>query len=294
MFYRRKIVLALLQGFGGELSKISFHKLLFLFTIKQQKPDYDFVPYKYGCYSFSANADLTAMVKHGQISEDINSIKKTDKTNYVNTLSASDKDILLRIVNNFKDKSSDYLIKLTYTNYKYYAINSIIAEQSVSSSIYQEIVDSKPNNQEATLYTIGYEGISLESYLNKLIKNNIKLLVDVRCNALSMKFGFSKKQLSSFCNLVNISYIHIPEVGIKSDQRQELNNQSDYDSLFKKYTIETLSKTHEQQEQILSLLHKNQRIALTCFEADVCQCHRKHLAESITKLPNWNSQLKHI
>lgn len=294
MFYRRKIVLALLQGFGGELSKISFHKLLFLFTIKQQKPDYDFVPYKYGCYSFSANADLTAMAKHGQISEDINSIKKTDKTNYVNTLNANDKDILLRIVNNFKDKSSDYLIKLTYTNYKYYAINSIIAEQSVSSSIYQEIVDSKPNNQESTLYTIGYEGISLESYLNKLIKNNIKLLIDVRCNALSMKFGFSKKQLSSFCNLVNISYIHIPEVGIKSDQRQELNNQSDYDSLFKKYTIETLSKTHEQQEQILNLLHKNKRVALTCFEANVCQCHRKHLAESITKLPNWDSQLKHI
>ena len=50
-----------------------------------------------------------------------------------------------------------------------------------------------------------------------------------------MKYGFSKKQLKTACNGVGIEYIHIPEVGIESDKRQELNTQADYDKLFKLY-----------------------------------------------------------
>jgi hypothetical protein len=42
MFYRRKIILALLQLFEGELDKIRLQKLLFLFTQRQQKPEYRF------------------------------------------------------------------------------------------------------------------------------------------------------------------------------------------------------------------------------------------------------------
>ena len=63
MFYRRKIALALIQVFGIELEKISLQKLLFLFMKHKQNPEYDFVPYKYGCFSFSANADLNALSK---------------------------------------------------------------------------------------------------------------------------------------------------------------------------------------------------------------------------------------
>ena len=61
MYYRRKIILALLQVFDNELEKIRLQKLLFLFCQQQEKPDYDFVPYKFGCFSYSANAALTAM-----------------------------------------------------------------------------------------------------------------------------------------------------------------------------------------------------------------------------------------
>jgi len=44
MFYRRKIILALLQMVGGSLDKIRLQKLLFLLTLKQAKPAYEFVP----------------------------------------------------------------------------------------------------------------------------------------------------------------------------------------------------------------------------------------------------------
>lgn len=61
--------MSLLQLFEGELEKIRLQKLLFLFTQQQAKAEYDFVPYKYGCFSYSANADLTTSFntsKYGQ------------------------------------------------------------------------------------------------------------------------------------------------------------------------------------------------------------------------------------
>src|SRR5690606_40792860 len=70
-------------------------------------------------------------------------------------------------------------------------------------------------------------GISLEEYLLRLLKNDIKVLVDVRNNPLSMKFGFSKGQLRKFCDNLGIKYVHIPEVGIRSEQRQELKSQAE-------------------------------------------------------------------
>lgn len=61
MFYRRKVILALIQSFGGNLSKNQLKKLLLLYTQKQEKPDYHFAPYKNGCYFFQAAADISTM-----------------------------------------------------------------------------------------------------------------------------------------------------------------------------------------------------------------------------------------
>jgi uncharacterized protein (DUF488 family) len=294
MFYRRKVILALMQVFDGNLPKISLQKLLFLFANRQTKPDYDFVPYKYGCYSFSANADLSAMVKHGQLSEDQTSFTKIGSVDYVKTLNDEDKKILTDIKNTYGRLSTNALMKLVYLNHQYYAINSVKAKEILNEEQYGKVLKAKPKNNNTILYTIGYEGISLEEYLNRLIKNDVKVLVDVRKNALSMKFGFSKTQLKTFCASLNIEYIHIPEVGIQSDQRQELRTQTDYDNLFDIYKKQNLKNTTSQQNQILNLLKKNKRIALTCFEANICQCHRKHLAEAIETLPEFNYEVDHI
>jgi len=294
MFYRRKIILALIQAFDDHLPKISLQKLLFLFTDRQVRPEYGFVPYKYDCYSFSANADLTAMVGHGQLSEDQTSFTKTDSADYIKMLSEKDKKILFDIKAAYGKLTTNALMKLTYLNYQYYAINSIKAKEILNEEQYDKVLKAKPVNDNRVLYTIGYEGISLEAYLNRLIKNDVKVLVDVRNNALSMKFGFSKTQLKTFCASLNIEYLHIPKVGIQSNQRQELKTQTDYDNLFDVYKKQNLKKTTNQQQQILNLLKEKKRIALTCFEANICQCHRKHLADAIIALPEWNYEIKHI
>jgi uncharacterized protein (DUF488 family) len=159
---------------------------------------------------------------------------------------------------------------------------------------FEKVEKSFPKNDKTILFTIGYEGISLEEYLNRLLKNDIKILIDVRQNPLSMKYGFSKTLLKKYCESLGIKYLHFPEVGIHGSKRQELNNQSDYDNLFAVYKQESLAKTKTTQNSILKLLKEDKRIALTCFEANICQCHRKPLAESIESLGEFAYEVKHI
>ena len=46
-------------------------------------------------------------------------------------------------------------------------------------------------SHEAALQTLGHEGHSLESYLNRLLKPGTSVLCDVRLNPLSRKFGLT-------------------------------------------------------------------------------------------------------
>lgn len=294
MFYRRKIILALIQMLGGELEKIRIQKLLFLYSQKKKNPEYEFIPYKFGCYSFSAKADLNTMVKNGSLLENENYFIKNNPDDFVKTLKVEDKKILSEVVQLYGSMNSNSLIKHTYINFPYYAINSTIADKVLDEKQLEKVISSKKEVNETILFTIGYEGVSLEKYLNKLVSNDVKLLVDVRKNSLSMKFGFSKSLLKKYCESLGIEYVHIPEVGINSDQRQELNTQQDYDALFEVYKKTTLKETDSYQTKIIELLTKYKRIALTCFEADICQCHRKPLAEAIAKNPIFEYEVKHI
>ena len=294
MFYRRKIILALIQLLGGELEKIRIQKLLFLYSQKKKNPEYEFIPYKFGCYSFSAKADLNTMVKNGSLVETENYFIKNNHDDFVKSLKVEDKKIITEVVQLYGNMNSNSLIKHTYINFPYYAINSTIADKVLDEKQLAKVTNSKKECNETILFTIGYEGISLEKYLNKLVSNDVKLLVDVRKNSLSMKFGFSKSLLKKYCESLGIEYIHIPEVGINSDQRQELNTQQDYDALFEVYKKTTLKQTDSYQTQIIELLSKYKRIALTCFEADICQCHRKPLAEAIAKNTIFEYEVKHI
>jgi uncharacterized protein (DUF488 family) len=269
-------------------------KLLFLFTQRQVKKEYDFIPYKFGCYSYSANADLTAMTQKGVLSETESRIILKDKTDYLKIIKEEDRNYLQEVKAFYGNMNNHALMRYTYIHYPYWAINSTTASNILSVSELEKVLQNKPKSGKIVLFTIGYEGISLEEYLNRLIKNDVKLLVDVRNNPLSMKYGFSKNQLKRYCENLGIQYAHFPEVGIQSEQRQELNTQADYDRLFADYSIANLTKTGATQNTILNLLKQHQRIALTCFEANICRCHRKYLAEAIANLPGFCYDLKHI
>ena len=286
MFYRRKILLALIQLLGGEVEKMRLQKLLFLYCQKKNNPEYDFIPYRFGCYSYSAKADLSTMVKKGVLTETEKSYIKKDNIDYRENLKDCDFDLLEEVITNYGNLNNSALISHTYINYPFFAINSTILKDVVNSTNFEKVQQAIPKENQTILFTIGYEGISLEKYLEKLVRNNIKLLVDVRKNALSMKFGFSKTLLSRYCASLNINYIHVPELGIESNKRKNLKSEEDYAQLFEDYKNTTLRTKIESQKYIIKLLKNNRRIALTCFEAEHSQCHRSHLANSIANFEN--------
>ncbi|NEW79334.1 MAG: hypothetical protein GZ086_07890 [Gelidibacter sp.] len=172
MFYRRKIILALLQLFEGELEKIRLQKLLFLFTQRQQKAEYDFIPYKFGCYSYSANADLTTMASKGMLTETDSHFKSNEKTDYLKAIKETDKKQLQEIKMLYGKMNANVLMKHTYINFPYWATKSIKAESILTANEFEKMNKSKPKSSKTILFTIGYEGISLEEYLNRLLKFN--------------------------------------------------------------------------------------------------------------------------
>ena len=297
MYYRRKILLTLLELSNNSLEKIRLHKLLLIISENQQNKTYNFVPNKFGCYSFQANADLNTLKTYGLVKESDIYWYKVDKKNYYNQLNSDDKILIKKVINEFGTLSTKELVKYTYINYPYYATKSIIASKLLASDelkiINREISNQKTGNRK-TLYTIGYEGLNIEQYLNKLIRNNVKVLCDVRRNPVSMKYGFSKNQLMRACNSLHIKYFHFPSLGIASEMRQSLETQNDYDLLFEAYKSTVLKNEIVPQKLIVELIRLYNNVAITCFESDINKCHRTHLANVLTKTEGWNLNLIHL
>jgi uncharacterized protein (DUF488 family) len=293
MYYRRKYLLSLLQIFDGKLGKKRLQKLLFLSMDQLENKLFYFVPYHYGCFSFQADADLQTMQKYNLVFLKGKYWIKSDANEYFMKLRSSEKKALIYVKQNFEKLSEIELIRFTYLNFPYYSIKSKIASKILKQTSKREVENGLEEKNDI-LFTIGYEGISFEEYLNKLIKNNIKILIDVRKRAGSMKFGFNKSQLRSACRGLGIDYRHFPELGIDSEKRDHLNSQDEYDNLFIYYREKMLPDLLNKQQAILTLLKEKQRIALTCFEANIHQCHRKHLAESLSRIAECPFPIKHI
>lgn len=293
--YRKKILLSLIDVFGGDLSATDFQKLLFLLENKRNKKGYNFIPYKYGCFSLEAMYDKTNLIKDGLLVNDEKHWKTTEKSKkIIQSLEQQDRYILIKIKEKYENLKGEDLIKYVYQNYPYFAIYSEIATKLLNEQELSKVNSCKPNQLTQELFTIGYEGISLEEYLNKLIINNIKILCDVRKNSYSHKYGFSKHQLQSSCEKVNIKFVHIPDLGINSNKRTKLETQSDYEKLFDEYEKTTLKTEIKQLDYIYRLLESDKRVALTCFEASHKQCHRGRVAKALSEQPKWNIQINHL
>lgn len=298
MYYRRKLLFGILEEFEGTLSHTMLQKILFLVTRKQIEKSFDFVPYKFGCFSFQANQDLKTLVKREFLSEKVSNSSSEwlhlSEEKYFLNLKKEDQAAIKQTKKEIGDMSAREIVKYTYLKYPYYATNSQIADEILSTEELSKVNSQKRKHEDLAFFTIGYEGISLENYLNKLIINDVRLLCDVRKNPLSMKYGFSKNQLKNACESIGIAYNHMPELGIESKKRTDLNSIKDYNELFDEYDKTTLVNNKEQLEEILKLSLKYKRIAITCFEREPCMCHRSRVANALKNLPSWSIDQKNL
>jgi uncharacterized protein (DUF488 family) len=278
MYYRRKIFLALLESFGGTLDNTDFEKLLFHFCQFSGENHYDFFPYKYGSFSYISYQDRRVLISQGLL-KDADKFSLEKRGNYLSKVSAPDQKSLEQFTSLFKNIRGNELIKKTYREYPYYAVKSEIAEKHLNKKELAEVRKFKNNSTSNTLFTLGYEGLTIDAYINKLISNNVALVIDVRKNPLSMKFGFSKTKMKSYLENAGIKYIHIPQLGIVSKLRKNIKTEKDYEKLFEFYSEEILPENLESIGHIRDLIKQYKRAALTCFESEHKSCHRHKITE---------------
>jgi uncharacterized protein (DUF488 family) len=286
MLKRQILLLALLEKWGGKLPNTEMQKYLFLLTRHQDKDKrgYHFIPYKYGCFSFNAYSDKRKLIEKGILKDSEDWRLSENQGGFYFMLAHGDRSLIEKIKKTFGHLHRKELIRYIYLNYSYYAVNSEILDEVLSKSEISQIKTYMPKNHIKAIYTIGYEGESIEEYINCLINEDVKILFDVRKNPISRKYGFSKKTLKKTVETVGIEYRHLPELGIPGEKRVNLYNIEDYNRLFDVYEKEILSNRHDLLETIYQLSLENDRVGLTCFEKLPGYCHRTRVAKAIVRL----------
>jgi uncharacterized protein YwgA len=126
VFYRRKILLALLEAFGGSLTKTDCQKLLFLFCLRRGKNYYDFFPHKYGNFSLILSqdrgrlADLGFLMSHGDF-------QLKGDCSYRDQLKKQDCEFLDALVKEVGNLRGEALIRKIYLEFPHYTSRSQIA-----------------------------------------------------------------------------------------------------------------------------------------------------------------------
>jgi hypothetical protein len=259
-YHRQRFLLFLLEQIG-DISINDFQKILFLSHQEKLINYYDFVRYCNSYYSFQAAADLDVLAQKGWLIFKGNNILLKDKPYLGDGAKKEERQLLAKWFYNRKEIMMNNL-------------NEIIDDYYFNSSKENPIKNTE-------LFTIGYEGSSLELYLTKLIENNVNVLYDVRKNPFSHKFGFSKNNLATTLPKFDIEYRHIPQLGIISEKRQNLSSELDYIRLFNDYRNDLPNKSIY-LEELATALKQGKSIALTCFEEKAKSCHRHCISDYLT------------
>ncbi|MCP5516648.1 MAG: DUF488 domain-containing protein [Verrucomicrobiales bacterium] len=286
LFARQRRLLALVDALGGEVCGLDFQKLLFLYCQDvEESPSYEFVPYRFGGFSFTSYADKRRLIEQGMLADEERLWKLTPTGRAAAMVDRPERLRMHQFAKTHSQWRGEALVAEAYRRHPYFATRSEMATRVLAEDgpALTAVEAARPDPPRPGLVTIGYEGRALEGYLNRLLQDGVTLLCDVRRNAFSHKYGFSKNTLAESCGGVGIRYEHVPELGIPSGQRRELKTQSDYDALFARYERESLPKQTAALARIYAWIATGERVALTCFEKLPSQCHRHCVAEALER-----------
>lgn len=274
MLHRQRALLAILDLAGGKATHTEVTKWAFL--LRQESPSrggssfYQFVPYKYGPYSFCLFQEIAALARDGYLTETEHTWALTTAgTSVGNAAEPGVRTDAARIVRTHRGKSRDALIDYVYERFPAFTVNSEIRKLAPRPAA------------SCAVYTAGYEGLLVDGFLNGLIRAGIARLIDVRNNPVSRRYGFHKTTLARLCGKLSIDYVHFPELGITSDQRQDLDAPGARQSLFDSYERSTLPAQREAIGRVGQLMQERPSV-LVCMEACHSQCHRSRLANAVT------------
>lgn len=131
------------------------------------------------------------------------------------------------------------------------------------------------------LFTFGYEGLSVDSFIARLKKAGVRTVFDVRQLPLSRKKGFSKSAFGLALHDSGIVYAHLPAFGCPRPIRDQYKIDHDwkgYEKAFNAY----LKGQSDAVAELARLAHKT-KACLVCFEADFTLCHRSLVARATAR-----------
>jgi len=282
---REKAVLAMLQEAGRPLSPLVLTKLFFLMRHEAEVSKrivgfYDFVPYKFGPYSFALHKDLAGLKRNGYVEtlgEDWRLGRLVDRArNWMGELDKTVSDAIRSVYLNHGRLKTDDLLKHVYSTYPWFASMS-----ELKHLVPSDIPKVKP--AQTAVYTAGYQRKTVDGFLSGLLRHGIRCIIDVRSNPVSRNYGFAGRTLATLAGRLGLQYKHFPQLGIPSSDRKGLASEEQYERLFLSYRNNVLPREPGSMSEVASLMRATPS-ALLCYEANPSSCHRSHLADAINKL----------
>ncbi|TRV80106.1 DUF488 family protein [Streptomyces sp. 130] len=132
------------------------------------------------------------------------------------------------------------------------------------------------------LWSAGYEGRNIDSFVSSLLESDIQVVADVRLTPISRKPGFSKTRLGQALAEAGIEYTHLRALGNPKDNRAPF-----WDGRVSvgRARFRSVLRSDEAQSDLDRLAeHAAQsRVAVLCFEKDEERCHRKVVLDTVRK-----------
>jgi uncharacterized protein (DUF488 family) len=131
------------------------------------------------------------------------------------------------------------------------------------------------------VWTIGYEGRSIDQLVADLRAAGVVQLVDVRELPLSRKPGFSKSALAAALASYGIAYVGDRRLGAPREARHRLREGGAWAPFANAY----LAHLDGQAEALRDLERSaaERPTALLCYERDAAACHRGLLASRLAR-----------
>lgn len=123
------------------------------------------------------------------------------------------------------------------------------------------------------IVSIGYEGRTIDEFMNVLRDHEVSAVADVRLTPLSRKPGFSKTRLTAALADVGIAYVHLRPLGNEKDNREPFWSGRVDEG---RETFRRRLSSPEPQAALAQLaeLTSAHAVAVLCFESDTARCHR--------------------
>ncbi|MFI6008658.1 DUF488 family protein [Streptomyces sp. NPDC051243] len=132
------------------------------------------------------------------------------------------------------------------------------------------------------LWSAGYEGRDIDSFVASLLDCRIDVVADVRLTPISRKPGFSKTRLGLALSEAGIEYTHLRGLGNPKDNRAPFwDGRLDVG----RARFRGVLRSDEARSDLDSLAERarQSRVAVLCFEKDEERCHRQVVLETVRK-----------